>query len=36
MSSAALYRHLDKFDVHVKEAFPNYLERLEFFMANDI
>ena len=37
MSSAALYGHLDKFDVHGKESFPNYLERLEFyFMANDI
>ena len=37
MSSAALYGHVDKFDVHGKESFPNYLERLEFyFMANDI
>ena len=28
--------YVDKFDVHDKKSFPNYLERLEFyFMAND-
>ena len=37
MSSTALFGHVDKFDIHGKESFPNYLERLEFyFLANDI
>ena len=37
MSSTALFGHVDKFDIHVKESFPNYLERLEFyFLATDI
>ena len=31
------FGHVDKFDIHGKESFPNYLERLEFcFLANDI